>query len=415
VVSRVAPASRRIDLPAPYRVLFPLGLAFALLGTAPWVVYGLGHGPYPGPLHRALMIQGFEASFVLGFLLTALPGMTHSERCRPAELAAATLATLMFGVAALAGATVVAQAAFLGALLVLGVVIGRRLPRSRIAPPAEMIFVLFGLLAGLAGAVLQLLTALGVAVDPAPRFGERLVSLGMVLSLVLGVGGMLVPVFIGLSDPLRIPGFARAHDRPARLRFYAGIVAALAFAFVAEAMGHPIVGSATRAVAATVVGVLVWKLVRPPGRREVPAWALWTSGWLVIAGLWLAAAIPARPLAGIHVVFIGGFGMLTMGIATRVVVAHGGHPPAIERRLLGWLAVIALIVAAGSRAGADFAPRSAALHWGGAAALWMFAWLMWGIRALPRMLRTNATIPREPVAIVPAARLGSGVGSRHPS
>jgi len=71
---------------APYRVLFPIGAALALIGVAPWALYALGLAPWPGPLHRALMIRCFEQSFVLGFMLTAMPGLTHAERCRPAEL-----------------------------------------------------------------------------------------------------------------------------------------------------------------------------------------------------------------------------------------------------------------------------------------------------------------------------------------
>ena len=35
-----------------------------------------------------------------------------------------------------------------------------------------------------------------------------MISLGMVLSLVLGLGGLLVPTFSGMAPPLVVPGRA---------------------------------------------------------------------------------------------------------------------------------------------------------------------------------------------------------------
>ena len=55
-----------------------------------------------------------------------------------------------------------------------------------------------------------------------------------------------------------------------------------------------------------------------------------TSGWMLFLGLWLAALAPQIPLLGAHTIFIGGFGVLTAGIATRVVVRHGSYPLAVE-------------------------------------------------------------------------------------
>jgi len=115
----------------------------------------------------------------------------------------------------------------------------RRLPKARVTPPRELVFVGFGLALGLVGGALQLAAALGWPLDPAPRWGERLTSLGLVLSLVLGVGGLLVPVIAGLRDPLAIPGIAAAHEAGGRTHLYAALIAALALAFVAEAIGHP--------------------------------------------------------------------------------------------------------------------------------------------------------------------------------
>jgi len=367
-------------------VLFPIGLAWGLIGAGLWPSYALGIVAYPGAAHRTLMIQAFEHSFVLGFLLTAIPGFTKGERCRPEELAIAIAAALASGFAALAGQPWVAESAFVLSVLMLLAAVIRRVRHAKLAPPLELMFVAFGLVAGLAGGLWQLAEAIGWR-PTWPRFGERLVSLGMVLSLVLGVGGLLVPTFAGMRDPLVIPGIARAHERRGRLVFYGTLIAALALAFAAELAGHARAGALVRALAASAIGLMVWKLSRLPGRHDLPAFVLWTSGWLVLAGLWVVALAPAFTLGGLHLVFIGGFGLLTLGIGTRVVVAHGRHPLADEARTLSPWVVTAMGLALVARLAAEWVPARASLLLAASGTLWVAAWLLWASRALPRIRR----------------------------
>ena len=116
------------------------------------------------------------------------------------------------------------------------------------------------------------------------------------------------------------------------------------------------------------------------------SWCLWGSGWCVLAGLWLAALVPAQQLAGWHLVFGGGYGLLTLGIASRVVVSHGGHGLAAEHHVLT-LPVIALaVLAVLARVAAGWAPGAGATHaYGAAAAFWMLAWGLWLMRVIPRV------------------------------
>lgn len=384
----------KVAWPDPYRALFPIGLTWGVVGAGLWPAYALHALPYPALAHRALMIQGFEHSFVLGFLLTAIPGFTRGERCRPFELVIAIAAAITFGVAALAGRMLVAEGVFTASVLMLLAAVLRRVRHAQVAPPLELMFVAFGLVLGLAGGLWLLADVAGRApAEAAPRFGERLVSLGMVLSLVLGVGGLLVPTFAGMRDPLVIPGIAGAHERRGRLAFYITLIAAFALAFVAELTGHLRTGAVLRAAAAATLGLLVWKLWRLPGRRDVPAFVLWTSGWLVMAGLSVLALVPAFQLGGLHMVFIGGFGLLTLGIGTRVVVAHGHYPIADERRTLSPWVVAAVALALIARLAAEWAPAHGALWLGTSGTLWMLGWALWAMRALPRIRRIAGATP----------------------
>jgi uncharacterized protein involved in response to NO len=377
-----------VKTPDPYRILFPIGLTWGLIGAGLWPLHALGMIARPSIAHRMLMIQGFEQGFVLGFLLTAIPGFTHGERCRPSELAIATLSAVVFGVAVLAGRLAIAETAFVVSVALLLTAVTRRVGRPGLAPPLEIMFVIFGLLLGLAGGLLQIAIAAGLA-EPAPRLGERLISLGMVLSLVLGVGGLLVPVFAGMRDPLVIPGVAGPHERRGRRVLYGGLIALFALAFVAELADLPRLGAFLRAGAASTVGLLVWKLTRLPGRRTLPAYVLWSSGWLVLAGLWLMALVPSFTLGALHLVFIGGFAFLTLGIGTRVVVAHGHHPITDESRTITPLVVATVAVAVLARLAAEWLPARTTLLLGVSGAVWMFGWLLWAMRALPRIVRTK--------------------------
>src|SRR5580765_3563716 len=109
--------------PDPYRVLFPLGVMFAIAGAVPWLLHAFGRAAWPGPLHAALMIEGFEFCFVLGFLLTAIPAFTHGARATPLELAVATAGPLAFGTCLGLGNEAAALAAFTLTLVGLAVAV----------------------------------------------------------------------------------------------------------------------------------------------------------------------------------------------------------------------------------------------------------------------------------------------------
>jgi uncharacterized protein involved in response to NO len=367
-------------MPDPYRVLFPLGVAFALIGVGLWPMHALGLTPYPGPLHRALMIQGFEHSFISGFLLTAMPAFTHGARCHPIELGLAAALLVGFGVAAWLGATWLAQIGYLlaiGLLLAAGI---RRIARNPQKPPEEFVFVAFGLALGVAGGALLLAEARGVLLALPPRFGDRLLSLGMVLSLVVGVGSLLVPTFAGLKEPLAIPGVAKPHERRGRRALYASIMAALALAFALESRGHAS-GMAVRATAVTVMVVWVWKLYRLP-RRDVPAFVLWGSGWFLPTGLWAATLFPTRAIGVLHLTFIGGFAMLTLGVGTRVIVSHGKHAFESASRVLSPAVVSLMLLALALRLTAEVAPARAMHAWAASGVAWLAAWGWWSWRVL---------------------------------
>ena len=379
----------------PYRALFPLGALFAFLGAGVWPLTLWAGLAYPGSLHASLMIQGFELAFVSGFLLTVAPRMTRTDLADRREVPWVALTLVGFGVAAWSGHQTTAQTFSLATLLLLALALARRFFRRQNDPPEEFVFAPVGLFLGIAGTIIQLAASAGWIVEPSYRLGLRLLSLGMMLSLVLGLGALLIPVFLEMKNPLVIPKIAGPHERPGRRALYGALALSLALTFVADAVRVFPLAAWGRALIATLQLGLVWKIWRLPGRRTVPAFVLWSSGWLIGLGLWGAALEPRYAVGAMHVTLLGGFGALTMGIASRVTVTHGGHGPAAEVRLLTPDRAGLLGLALVTRLLGEF-DRPRAPWWFAASALaWMAAWLGWLLASRrylsPRAAASSAT------------------------
>jgi hypothetical protein len=380
----------------PYRILFPFGVLYAILAALVWPLYAADWIPYPATLHWTLMVQGFLHCFVLGFLMTAMPAFLHTDKMRTWELGTAAGAMVLFGAFAFAGLEAAAQAAYLVTVIVLVQAGVRRLPRRRGDPAEEFVFVAVGFAFAAAGAVMGIGVAAGWWQEPAPRYALHLFTRGMMLSIVLGLGGVLVPTFSAMREPLVIPGVARPGERGPRRALYLPLAAVLIAAMVMEGRGRPEAGAWLRVVPATVMGFLVWKLFRLPGRRDALSWSIWSAGWFVVLGVWIAAVLPARAILGYHIVFLGGFGLLILGIATRVVVTHGAHPVEQERIVLRRGVVILVALALLARVGAEFAPASMNLHFALSALLWISAWVWWGTGAIRRIVKPGVRRTPQP-------------------
>jgi uncharacterized protein involved in response to NO len=372
----------------PYRILFPLGILYAVLAALVWPLYAAHISRiYPAQVHWTLMIQGFIHCFILGFLLTALPAFLHADRCRPGELWTAITAMIALGVCTLMGWAAVAQGAYLLTLMTLTYVAVRRFPVRRGDPPEEFLFVGLGLLFGYGGALWGLAVAAGWAPDLAPRFALHLIERGFILCIVLGVGGLLVPTFTAMKDPLVVPGVAKPGQRMPRRRAYLPIALLFVASLVAEGYARSELAAWIRVAAVTPLLLLVWKIFRLPGRRDLLSFTLWIGGWFILLGVWFAALSPAHAIAGFHLAFLGGFALLILGIATRVTVTHGKYPLQYERRILTWHVVALVVAALALRMAGEFMPRLATQFWAGSGTLWVLAWIDWALRAVPCMVR----------------------------
>lgn len=358
----------------PYQIFFPVGLAYALWGAAIWVLYALGLTAYPGAEHAHLMISGFLFSFSLGFLMTAVPKFTGSEPAREWELVLGFVLSI---------GTFVGFASSAAALAVLVFIAGfflARFRQRRYSPPKHFIFIPMGLALGMLGSVFMM-----TGVGP----GRVFLFQGTMLCLVLGVGGKLVSALLGWGTPplvqLSVVGQNKSEPLiPARV----GIPAALLLAgFLLEFTPLTVLARLLRAAAASFVAIEAWKLHRKPKSPGILVKGLWLSGWSLVAGSWLYAGVPSMGVHALHLIFIAGFGLMTLMIASRVTLAHGGYELDLELRSRALVfAAVMFLSAAGLRMSAPYTPYYFQILVAAACA-WIAALLAWIVVFVPKIVR----------------------------
>ncbi len=366
-----------IHLREPYRVFFPLGILCGLAGVAVWPLYSFGiTSTYSGRSHALVQIFGFLYAFIAGFLLTAVPRFTGTLAPSLTVQLSIFAALLIAAAASELRLFAAGTTAFVVAHTMLLSVLVRRFIQRRQNPPATFAYVGLGLLAGTAGALIEA----GVALEWIPAAwdvaGKRLLTEGMVMLLVLGVGGFLGPRLLGFAPPPNHSVPVPASGLPTE-SLIAGAV--ILVSIVAE-YGFDLSRMAyVRAFVVSIVIIRSLQLWRLPVVRTTLAWAVWIAHWIIAAGVWAVAFAPRYRADFLHIVFIGGFSLLIFAIAMRVTLSHGGYGLAREQR--SWplrIAISCMLVSMLARLGAPFAAASYFAHLQWAALLWMTALVSWG-------------------------------------
>jgi len=327
---RPVPAWRR----EPYRLLFPLGVALALLAVLPFALRGAGGGSL-ALFHSAAQLQGFLTCFAVGFLFTFLPRRTGTappagwEVLASAALAAGSAACAYFHAALASYLSWMAVAALALAFTV------RRMgrPARRQLPPA-FAWVPLSLVAGLAGALLAALgPLLGGGSAPAVWVvGRGLLVQGLLAGLVVGVGSVLLPL-ITRGEAIAADGGPRKSGALLHLG-----AAGLFFAsFALEPWAGEQVGFGLRAAVATGALVASARIHRRPALPGLHRRLVWLGAWMVPVGFALGALSPRLHGAALHVLFVGGYAQLALVLAVPVALAEpqragslAGSPPALR-------------------------------------------------------------------------------------
>lgn len=393
----------------PFRLFFPLAFVLGAAGIAHWVLFTAGlTAHYLGHFHAVTQTQAFLVAFAAGFLGTAIPRRTRTESATWVELGALLLLLPSVALATLFDHEILAQAAYALALLTLTQFALRRFCRrtpeadhaarspaavSAVSaprrPPASFAMVPVGLAAGLVGAAFTAgaTGAAGAAPGWMNALGQRLTFEGVFTCLTLGVGAFFLPL-AGRGEGAPDVGPGR--------RWHAAVYVAAAGAVIAglvlEVGGWPRRGAALRGAVALAVIVAsgAW---RPPSRSGANRAILWMAVWALPVGLIGAAAFPGARVEALHVMFVGGFGVISFAVSTHVTLGHTGQEARQSTRPWPVVAFGLLFAAAlAFRISAIGDPPNYFLWLGTAATSWLLGATAWAAFALPSMLRMPATV-----------------------
>lgn len=360
----------------PYRVFFFSGALWSIVGVALWpLFYAQMIGFYPNFVHARIMIEAFGAAFVVGFLGTAGPRMATAPKLTPLELIWLFALHQACGISHLTLHLAWGDAFFIALLASLLLCLVVRVVRFRKeAPPPQMLLALTGLLCGIAGASMQLDPA--TMLDPQRlRLANLLLYQGLLLPPVLGIGSFVFPRMLGgdFGDP-KTAG-------QVRMKLFLAIDAAvlLVSSFFLEAFGHITLGYAVRTIVA--FGYLLlevrWKTSQSGSLTTGLLWAL----GLGLLGLVLPAFFFAQHVSIEHLLYIGGFGLLILVVASRVLFGHSGDLDGffVKSKWVRFLVFLA-VLAATTRATPAWVPSTTVSHHIYAAWTWgllALFWLVW--------------------------------------
>jgi len=373
----------------PYRVFFPLGVLLAWAGVLHWLLLSLGViDEYRSIFHAFAQIEGFMTCFAAGFLMTLIPRRTQTDPPAAWQLAVAMACPVAIVIAAWFELWAASQVPWLVLMAVLIQFAVSRFRRATLAVPNSFVWVVLALAMGVSGSVLA---GVGAAMGDESWWlheaGRALVLQGMFTGLVLGIGGMLLPVITRGAPPL-----VAVPSRRAKLLHLAAGLAFVATFFVEGRAGYGL--RAAIVLAVLLLSAEIWRAPTVPGLHRR---LIWLSAWMLPLGPACVALWPQYEKAGLHVMFIGCFATMALCISIHVVLSHGGRPQLLLERprpvaLMGLLLAAAL----GLRALVNLDQPHAYRWLGLAAASFLLATLAWAgflISALRASPRGSAAAP----------------------
>ena len=395
----------------PYRVFFPLGIMIGLYGVGHWLFYGLGWiKNYSGLMHAFIQMQGYLGCFIIGFLLTAMPRLASAPTATKRELFSFLVLTLGIPVFLSYRLWPLADLFFILWLLSIACFAVKRIlvkRETKVSPPTEFVWIPIGILNGVIGSSLLALGHLALLPAWALSVGKPMVFQGFLFSIVLGVGGFLGPRLMGVQQLIQpenirkeepcVPGMvAMVRKRRIQVHLTAGILLFLSFWF--EGLGAPVLAYGLRAIIVSGIFLFTGALPLVPRVRHAFTWLLWLSFWMVALGSWVEFLFPSHRVIALHLVFLGGFSLMTFAVGTVVVLSHAGEVQRLYKPLpILWFVASCVLGALGLRISADFFPAKYFNLLALAAVIWMTGALSWLLFILPRIFRTPGdwTFERE--------------------
>ncbi len=373
----------------PFRLFFPLAVLAGIIGVTLWpLMLGGWMTDYPGPRHARLMIEGFFGGFIFGFLGTSLPRLLEARALTAREVWPQLALHVACIVAYASNALTLGDGAFAMEMVLWFIAFGRRVRERRDLPPPTFALVAMAFGCVVAGLGIQTFGRTHNLTAEWELLARLLGFHGFILLAVLGAGGFLLPRFLGIGVREKYPTSITPTPAWRRAAWKSVASGALIIAsYAIEAIGWPVSAALLRI---TVIGAFLWSTM-PLERLR---WTWNGVQWLLVTGLVcvplgvLAAGFwPGMRIGLSHIELIGGFAMITFGVATRVVFGHSGNRAKLERFNV-WLTISGVLMSLGwlSRISGDLVPSTMVSHYNYGAACWIAGLLIWAACVLPKVL-----------------------------
>jgi len=383
-----------------FRPVYLAGALWALISVGMWIFapHWL-NGPLAGVTwHAHEMLWGFVATVAVGFLMTAGAAWTGINPVQGRALATLCALWLLARLGFLAGDGAPFVIATLSELLLFTLAAAALLRSVVVSRNTRNYAVPLLLLAlGVSDALFLLAAHDGDYATLMRQFNAGLLIMTLIALLV---ARRVIPFFAMRAVPgLQIPMQLRSGHVQLGASGVA-VVCLLADLAVAQALALALAGT---------LSLQHWVSWKPQAVLHKPLlWILYLGYASLGIGLLLAAAsvagFGARPALHIHVIAMGGFSLLIIGMITRTALGHLGRPLATDRSMV---ASYALVIAATVLRLLALQPGVAATHLlHAAAALWVaaFAFYLW--RFVPLMIRPRADQPAPAAVAATIARPG---------
>lgn len=323
----------------PYRFFFPLGIILAFVGVFIWILFNSRVlGFYPREAHAQIMYFGFLGAFVTGFLMTAIPKMTQSRRALAGEVVFATVLLILQVSLDIVNQWQQATNVYLVQNLFLIYFILRRFLVNKKIPFEGFIFIPFAFFMITASFLLFRFNLIS--------HSEFLKIAGecFILNLIFGIGSRLIPVLSRIANST-MPD-QQSKMKHSTLFFVLGVIFNLTY--LVEVLFHNHTAILLRALFTLFFSITYLGLLKKPTQWSSLGVGLKVALLFCIFGTIISFFYDeSLALASRHLVYIGGISLLTLMIASRVMLAHGGVSLQYEFEFGRILVVIIFFILAG--------------------------------------------------------------------
>ena len=371
-----------------FRPLYICGCAWALISAAIWIFLpSLIPMPFfPVAWHAHEMLWVFIATIAVGFLLTASATWTGFNPMKGAPLAAISLIWVAARAAYLVGGT----SAFIAGLILESVFFGysayklmQVMLKGKSVRNYGVPVLVLGL--GVSNVLFLLATLDGDYLRVIDRFNTGMLFMAV---LTILIARRVIPFFAGRMVPgLEIPMLAGS----GRVQLALG-----GLAIAAGLLKLTAIMAASLAVVGLIGLYQVWSWEPRSVLHKPMLWILYLGYAGLAIGLLGAAAnllgvgglYFTRAAAHVHIIGMGGFSVLIIGMVTRTALGHTGRPLALDGSMLAsyWFMVAAVVLRLAALWPSAYS--GSLLH--ATATAWIIALGLYLYRYIPILIRPRA-------------------------